>query len=278
MNKPDNTAWKQKLQAFMDKIKTASRGQSLKEWVSTHKEITILGGLLVVLLIVAAATSGNESSDTKESVNETITIIGNSKTTAEAELDEGETHQEITALINRYFTALAACDIETLNNICETAEPFDAEVLAEHASYIQGYRNVDCTIMDGLVEGTYVVYAYYEMKFYYIDTPAPALVQLYIKTGEDQMPYIYQGVIDGELSAYIAELTASQEISGLADEVNKKLQIACAADPDLDTFIRVLQNQTQSRSVEESSHSSAEQEDTSGQTDESTDEENSNLD
>ena len=277
MNKPDNTAWKQKLQAFMEKIKTAPWWQKLKEWVCTHKETSILGGLFVILLIVVAATSGNKSSDAKESVNETITIIGNSKTTAEAESNEEEAHQEITALIKRYFTALADCDVDTLNNICETAEPFDAEVLAEHASYIQGYRNIDCTIMDGLVEGTYVVYVYYEMKFYYIDTPAPALVQLYIKTGEDQMPYIYQGVIDGELSAYIAELAAGEEISKLADEVNKKLQIACAADPDLDTFIRVLQNQTQNRSGEGGSQGTAEQQDTSAQMDDSTDEESSNL-
>lgn len=245
MNKPDRITWKQKWKAFMEKIKSSPLRQNLETWIGVHKEVSILGGVLLILIIIAAVTSGNRKSDTGESVKETVTIIGNNKTPVEEQLEESDAEQQIKELVNRYFTALAVCDVEALNNICETTDGFDEDVLAEYATYIEGYQNLDCTIMDGLIEGTYVVYVYYEMKFYYIDTPAPALVQLYIKTDKDQMLYIYQGIIDGELSAYIAELTTGEQISKLADEVNQKLQSACAADEDLDSFIRVLKNQAQ---------------------------------
>lgn len=243
MNRQDKKAWKQKLAESVQL-------QSLWKWISIHKEISILGALLLILAVAVIAVKGGSSNDTTESAKETITIIGNRTTAQETEMNPEEPLQAIETLISRYFSALAACDIDTLNSICETTEPFDEAKLAEHATYIESYRNLDCTIMNGLVEGTYVVYVYYELKFHYIDTTAPALVQLYIKTDKDQMPYIYQGVIDGELSAYIAELTAGDQISRLVEEVNQKLQIACASDPDLDTFIRVLQNQTPEAAAE----------------------------
>ncbi len=243
MNRQDSKAWMQKLKAFLKRIRESAGLQSLWKWIKIHKEVSILGGVLLILAVAAITVNAGKSRDMEESEKETITIIGNRTTAEEMGETSVEFRQEIEALIARYFNALAACDVETLNNICETTEPFDQEKLAETSSYVEGYRNLECTIMDGLIEGTYVVYVYYELKFHYIDTPAPALVQLYVKTDKDQMPYIYQGVIDGELSAYIAELTAGEQIAGLAVEVNKKLQIACASDPDLDAFIRVLENQ-----------------------------------
>ncbi len=251
MNKQEKEARKGK--AFVGKIKESELVQSLWKWICIHKEISVLGGLLLVLAIGAVTDTGKKSDETAATTaKETITIIGSSNTTAAAAAGETENpQQDIITLVTRYFNALSNCDIDALNSICETTEPFDMAVLEEQASYIEDYGNLDCTIMNGLLEGTYVVYVYYEMKFYYIDTPAPALVQLYIKTDKDQMPYIYQGVIDGELSAYIAELTAGEEIARLADEVDRKLQIACAADPNLDTFIRALQNQVQRVSLEE---------------------------
>ncbi len=252
MNKPDKMTWKQKLAASMEKIKKSSLWQTLAAWIKVHKEMTILGGMLLLLILITAATSGSAEEDAAETIKETVTIIGSGKTTVEEQLEGSSKEHQIKALVNRYFDAIAACDVETLNSICETTDGFDEEVLAEYASYIEKYQNLDCTIMDGLVEGTYVVYVYYEMKFYYIDTPAPALVQLYIKTDKDQMLYIYQGIIDGELSAYMAELTAGEQISQLADEVNQKLRNACAADEDLNTFIQVLKNQAQGSAEENS--------------------------
>lgn len=207
-----------------------------------NRGVWMLFGMMV---LSAAVFCGCDRSDHLETQGETITVIVPTSETAPAETEDSQLGEQIQTLISRYFTALAEYDLETLNNICETSEGLDEEHLREQAEYIEGYRNIDCTIMNGLVEGTYIVYAYYEMKFKYIDTLAPALSQLYVKTDGDGLPYIYQGVIDGELSAYMAELTAGSQITELADTVNQKLEAACRRDEKLDLFIRVLRGDAQ---------------------------------
>lgn len=252
MNKPDENKWNQRLSTSLKKMKNVRFWQLVWNWICRYRVICMAAAVLLVLVIIIVITTGHKSS-ADAPIQETVTIIGNTRKHAESEtiLEEGEETQKINLLIERYFNALAICDVETLNNICETSAGFDEEVLAEQAAYIEGYQNLECTIMDGLTEGTYVVYVYYEMKFYYIDTPAPALVQLFVKTDADGTPYIYQGVIDGELSAYIAELTSGEQISSLAEAVNWKLEAACAADADLDALIQILRGENVERMTED---------------------------
>ncbi len=220
-----------------------------KNWIVTYQIPILVVAGAVFLFILIVLLLGRGRTDVAET--ETIAII--SQTTVgeteamELETVEAQTQEQITELVKRYFQALADCDIETLNNICETTEAFDADTLTQQTSYIENYQNVDCVVIGGLVEGTYIVYVYYQMKFQYIDTPAPALGQLYVKTDIDGLPYIYMGIIDGELSAYIAEVTAGEQISALAEEVNGELEQARRSDTKLDAFIRVLTGETETK-------------------------------
>ena len=215
-----------------------------------HRMLVGIGGLCVggLLWIAAAMFAPDRSREAETQAIAILSQTGAEETKpVETESVDPDIQEQITDLVRRYFQALSDCDIATLNSICETTEPFDAKTLQEQTDYIESYQNVDCMVVDGLVENTYIVYVYYQMKFQYIDTAAPALGQLYVKTDIDGLPYSYMGGIDGELSAYIAEVTAGDRIRSLAEEVNEQLELARRSDAKLDAFIRVLTGEAENK-------------------------------
>lgn len=230
--------------------------------------------ILVAACLVAAVILVTGRRGIYDNTNPSIVELD--KSTAPSEEDgeriEQDTNPEIAALVQRYFEAAKTADADTLNQIVETDTPFDAERLKMESEYIESYSNISCYTIPGIVDGTYIVYVYYEVKFLTIDTKAPSLVRFYICENSDGSMYINRRAMDGEVASYMHEVENWQEIRELSTDVNNKLKEAIDSDEKLKQFVAMLSGEASATADGSESSGSEDAGQTSGgeQTEDST--------
>lgn len=90
------------------------------------------------------------------------------------------------------------------------------------------------------------------MKIYNIDTPAPGIMALYVMTNEDGNLYIFNGEAPEELTNYVLELAAEEEVAAVIADVDARYQQLVAEDEDLGKFAQtMLESQQQKEESDE---------------------------
>lgn len=167
--------------------------------------------------------------------------------TAKVELEplQKDANKKVNKLIKNYLNAKLKDDVDAFKPLVNDTTLLNAADIKRQTKYIEDYDNITCYSQDGPEEGSYIVYAYHEVKFKSIDTPAPAMNEFYVKTNESGEPYIYLGVIDSETDEYFGEVRDSEEVMELIFDVNDKLQQAVDNDSALSNFYLKLEETTQ---------------------------------
>ena len=166
-------------------------------------------------------------------------------------MSDKEIEASITTLIKNYFDAKQRVDMTELAECVSDVSHVDEKSLVTEAEFIEEYKNIECTILhEGLREGTYRVYVYYEAKIYDIDTLAPSLTALYVTSDEDGKFSIYLSVIKSEDQEAIEALDNSPEIQKMIDSVQKNLEEIVSKNADVRDFYQMLES-SDSEDVEE---------------------------
>lgn len=149
---------------------------------------------------------------------------------------EKNAYKDINKLIKGYLNAKLGKDIDKFKPLVNNVDYIDLPDIERKTKYIEAYKNITCYTKKGPEEGSYIVYAYHEVKFTSIDTLAPAMNEFYVKTDEKGEPYIYLGEIDKDTEQYLDEVRDSDEVMDLIFDVNNKLQKAVKNDNALSEF------------------------------------------
>ena len=150
---------------------------------------------------------------------------------------EKEGYPKINKLIEDFYTAKNNRDIEALKALMTDPSQTDSqEDLQKKTEYIDDYRNVKVYVKKGYQEGTYIVYAYSEIKFTSINTPAPGLAKFYVITTDDKSLKIFSGDMDKETQAYYDQRDTDKDVVKLIDMTDKKGDEAIKSDEDLLNF------------------------------------------
>ncbi len=211
--------------------------------------IIIIAAVAAVILILFF--SSNSRIDSRE-----VSVVELTRTeTTTAEGNEGrltaDSNPEVTALMKRMLEAEKDADIDALNDIIVRDDAIDEAALKTEASYTEGFENITCYTINGLVDGTYIVYLCYDQKYLNISTPVPDLHRYYVCTNEDGSLYIDMRSHDGEVDSYMEQVSQWQEVQDLVSSVNDRLQEAVDSDPQLADFMTRLQNGTLNESATE---------------------------
>ncbi len=158
---------------------------------------------------------------------------------------EKNAYEDINKLIKNYLNAKLSKDIDKFNPLVNDIDYIDLSDIERKTKYIEAYKNVSCYTKTGPEEGSFIVYAYHEVKFTSIDTLAPAMNEFYVKEDENGAPYIYLGEIDSETEQYLDEVRESDEVMELIYDVNDKLQQAVKDDNALGEFYLKLEESAQ---------------------------------
>lgn len=157
---------------------------------------------------------------------------------AEPEVDytlTASADEKINELVKSYFKASVATDMEALADLVTNIEYVSEQQLKIKYEYVEEVKNIECHVMDGPEEGSYLAYVYSELKIRDIETLAPGLSRFYIVTGEDGGLKVFFGA-DSEIEAFIAEADASTEVQELAQKVQTRLDEALTSDEALKEF------------------------------------------
>ncbi|MCR5791735.1 MAG: hypothetical protein K6G65_01065 [Lachnospiraceae bacterium] len=168
---------------------------------------------------------------------------------------------QIVETIEDYLGASIECDMDTLSTVVS-----DPSLLVENEykvkyADVEDFENLNIYTIDGLEEGSYLVYFYHELKIRDIDTLAPGLTRVYLVTGDDGKLKVFIGE-NAEVSALIADSDQTPEVQDLVSTVNKKLDEAASADEKLKTF---LSNLTQATNNGTTADDNAQTQQTDGQ-------------
>lgn len=149
---------------------------------------------------------------------------------------EKNANEELNKLIKKYLKAKLEKEDKAFDGIVNDPSLLDMDDMTRKTNYIESYDNIDVYTKKGPEEGSYIVYAYHEVKFTSIDTLAPAMNEFYVRTNENGEAYIYLGEIDDETKEFLDNVRNSEEVMELIYSVNDDLQKAVDSDEALREF------------------------------------------
>ncbi len=203
----------------------------------------LIGAAVILVFAIALIIIGVHGAGSKERT-------GFSK----SEKYEVDKNKEIVQLMNNYYTAYAAGDVETLKSIAVPISDMEQSYIAMLSQYIESYQDVKCYVMDGMDKNSYIVSVTTNMKFPGIDTVVPSMETFYLRTNDKDKLYIdnlystfnyvatQETEVDASVSAYIEEYQKQEEFINLSKEIETKSQEAIGADAVLAEYINNLSN------------------------------------
>ncbi len=236
---------------------------NIREWISDNLRYILLGlaALLVVVMVVCIVrlTRGGSSSDGAGTANTQEASQNQGQDDADTS-DEAATEgtaapvstaktglvkddAAVLALVEQYYTAVAAADTATLSTI---VEPWNTEVQQNTLTdVIESYNNISTYSKPGLDAGSFVVFTYYEAKMSNIDTLAPTLVAMYVRADDDGTLTIYPfRDNDTDVENYVTEVSADSDVQDLIAEVQAQFNTAVGSDEALKQYTDTLRETT----------------------------------
>lgn len=232
--------------------------EKIKAFLIKNKTYVMIAAIFIVMVITLVNVSSNKASKkaTEAKSEEVITV--DEKTQEENDTKEEPTNEllvnaypEVNELVNKYYTAMAQGDIDTLLQIQNPLSEEEKEQILQKKEYIEGYENIAVYTKIGPEENSYIVFAYYEIKFININTLVPGENALYVCTNDDGSLYIYNGEFSPEVASYFQTITEGQDVKDLINSIEDKFAQAQEQDPDLKAFIEKLTGATQEEVAQE---------------------------
>lgn len=174
---------------------------------------------------------------------------------------ETDAYEEINTLILKYFHGLSTGDIPLVEDVVDVLSEEEIKVIEKKKDYVESYNDIVCYTKKGLEDNTFVVFASYEMKFYNIATPAPGIMALYVFQAEDGDYRIFNGEASEELTDYVLQLAAEDEVAAVIADVDTRYQQLVGEDEDLGKFAQAMleaQKEAESSAETEGAETAAE--------------------
>lgn len=215
---------------------------TVRSFFIKYYHYVIVGILFICLVVVLGILSSHRKDGGKgtEAKND-----GDSGSNAEVldvpeeELQENA-YPEVNDLVDKYFLAMADGDTDTLAAMCSRLDDKEQIRIRKKAEYTENYANLVCYTKPGPEENSYIVFAYYEIKFKNIDTLAPGLTSLFLETNENGELYVYDDEMSEPVREYIREIAAQDDVVDLLNTVDAKYSEAADSDETLKNFMEAL--------------------------------------
>ncbi len=221
-----------------------------------HKKVYGAIALLLAIIILAVVVIVKNNSDEQEMMPGTVDSPNVIEEIIEEVVEEEnplevDAHEEINELVQLYFQGLSSGNITMVEETVDVLTDEEKAAIEKKKDYIEAYNDVTCYTKKGLEEGSYVVFASYEMKIYNIETAAPGIMALYVCTDSEGDFYIFNGDASEELANYVLELAAEQEVASVIADVDARYQQLLTEDEDLGKFAQTMLESQQQADNEE---------------------------
>ncbi len=206
--------------------------------------VMITMGTMLIGCVIFSTVSPNKDKatstktvETKE--NEQVAQTPTQTPNVETTVIQKDLNSEVSKVVQNYLVASVACDMDALEDTVNDISMLSEEELKLKYEYVEAVNNIECYMIPGPNGDGYLVYAYRELKLKDINTLAPGLSRVYVKTGDNGEYRVFFGADTG-LEDFISKTDQSTEVTELVNKVNTKMEEAVSSDKDLKTFIEKI--------------------------------------
>ncbi len=242
------------MKEFFNKIKSFFKKEKIKkatDWCIKNRRFFFAAFLFIALVVVLyACTGSNAKKDTKDNASDggqASTENGAADFTLDSDFEK-DAHADVNELITSYFASYASADIDALEAIASPISDNEKSYIQVFSAYIESYENISCYTKSGLTDNSYLVSAYFDLKFYGVETMAPGLDFFYVETKDDGSLYINnlyspynlsrtENTLDPNVYAVILQFGQQADVIALRDQVKNAYSEAVASDVDLATML-----------------------------------------
>lgn len=243
------------MKEFFNKIKSFFKKEKIKkvtDWCIKNRRFFFAAFLFIALVVVLYACTGpNAKKNAKDNAADGGQASTENGAAADFTLDpdfEKDAHADVNELITSYFAAYASADIDALEAIASPISDNEKSYIRVFSTYIESYENISCYTKNGLTDNSYLVSAYFDLKFYGVETMAPGLDFFYVETKDDGSLYINnlyspynlnrtENTLDPNVYAVILQFGQQEDAIALRDQVKSAYSEAVASDVDLATML-----------------------------------------
>lgn len=270
----------------------------VKEFCSDNKKYVGVAVVLLclIILLVAVATNGKKNrKENTEATEQTQVSVEDFQFETEYTDDKKD---EITQLLQNYYTAYVSADLDTLAKIAYPMSDNEKSYIGVVSQYYETVSDITVYSKAGLENGSYFVSVENNIKFYGVDTVAPTLDFFYIATDDNGQLYINnvysnfnrtyaEEELDSGIVSLISKYTSDSDFANLQESVQSKYDEAVNGDANLKemlettltgaikqwyTTVRVDNStQTTEQSTEQSSEQQADDQTAADQSSQATD-------
>lgn len=214
----------------------------LGNWLVRHAKIVmpVVLAACVIITVVISVRANKKEAEQQENVaaNSTLEDITESAYVVPEVALQQNTIPEITELVNTYYTAQAAGDIDTIRSLVSDIDDSEVLRIEETSKYIDAYASLEIYTKVGPVENTYIVYVCSELKFTDYEDLFPGMKVYYVCMNESGEYYINESEDGSENElTYIREVTLQDDVIDLNNKVAAAYNDMVAENPDLAQFI-----------------------------------------
>lgn len=200
--------------------------------------------VLVVILVKLSSESTTPKKEKDQQVEASATEELKGKEKEEEATNVSKETEEVETLVYKYFDAMAGNDVDTLKDILVEMEEEEEATVEKTSQYTESYNNIVLYTKKGQEDGSYVVFASYEVKFVDVKTTAPGVLSFYIITKEDGK-YAIQNKLDEKMKEYIQNMVVEdKEVADLFEASQKRYEQALTDDAQLKEFVDGLANKS----------------------------------
>lgn len=205
-------------------------------WVEAHKKQIAIGGIavcLAIVLMVVFVGNGKKQAAVGKTGDTAESIAIEDQAVEDPNDLKQDAYPEINALMETYYTCMAAGDVEGVKAVVDVLSAEEQEYIEALKTLIEGYQNLRCYTKRGIEENSYLVFVRYDLKFTAAETTAPGVEGYYVKMADNGQYYIMLDELDDATSEYITQLVEDEDVQMMYQEVWIEFEAAKAADEKL---------------------------------------------
>ena len=214
----------------------------IKEFLQKNWRYVLAGVVAIIIVVVMIVFAGNRPKAEQSAVAAPEVKV--SKAYSQ------DVSPELSELVNKYYKAYADGDLDTLAKVAEPISQQELSYIEFYSQYIESIDNIKLYTKSGADESSTIVSAYIEMNYVDVDSNAPGLDFLYVRTRDDGSLYIdnlygsfnqTNGIyeLDSQVTNVIAVFEQQDDVIALQKEVQQACNVAFTNDESLSNFVNV---------------------------------------
>lgn len=146
-------------------------------------------------------------------------------------------NEPVTFLIENYCEALVEGNENLLAKYTDSVDGIDVLVRTIYSEYVEEITDVNCYVMSGMLDKTYITMTTYNVKYKDTQTVLPYVMYCYVCTDASGNLYVSNKEPGEDVSSYNDMMYKNSSITGIVSDVASEYDRKLAQDSELASFV-----------------------------------------